>query len=195
LGRIFACFGNRLFYPRTINAIFNSMKSIKVAKLNPALRLLDLLKVPFKLLLNGFKFDAINETGLWHVQTINSDDVDTKKAFLIEGNDTSWVKDNKYLFHQMTLFGGWKNYTALEAETDNFPFNIGWVIYDKNSNKLKRAEVQRLPISDKRIRVLNGTPNFKVYFFALDKDGNQVPIKKVGEGKLGDNNFKDLRLF
>lgn len=46
-----------------------------------------------------------------------------------------------------------------------------------------------------RVRALKPPAGTTTLFFAVDKDGKQVPLSLVGEGRVGDRHFSNLRLL
>ena len=160
------------------------------------LRLLDYLMLPLMFALGGFKFDSIQETHPWHIQKVNPNKIDLRLATqFYKGNDSSrFLKRNLFLFHA-PLLGGWKNYSVFEVcQSSKLPFYIGWIGHNDKDRK-DRAYIQRLPIHNSKIRLLNGTSFYTNAFFAFDTKGKQVILKRISEGKLGTNKDTKIRLF
>lgn len=172
------------------------MTDLKPPKISTVLRLLDFAMIPIMFVLGGFKLDSIQETHAWHsFRKFKPDDVDLSKALSNTGTDErSFKRRLVFLFHA-PIFGGWKNYIVLAPKRSIETFFIGWLVYDKSTNKLLEKGVHKLPIKNGSIRMLSGPPNYKGYFFAVDKEGNQIEIKRVGTGRLGDHKYPGVRLF
>lgn len=171
------------------------MNNIKVKELSGAERFFDKLMFPVMLILGKLRKDSVQETHAWHIQKIDSNWVNTKMSLKMPLDDTSVHQGrNLFLFHA-PIFGGWSRYSVYEVALDvKLPFHVGWIKRDKKSSKVESC-VNRLPIFERKIRLLNGTPRFDVIMFAVSSEGVQVPIKKVDKGKLGDNKDADIRLF
>lgn len=169
------------------------MKS-PVPKTSPFLRFVDYLMVPVMFLLGGFKTDSLQETHPWHIwKGFSEADVQLDQGVTVVGSDSNtFSRRYGFLFHAPVI-GGWKNYTVLSPIHDSGIFHIGWLGY--KSEKLIGFGMSRLPIKNGAIRVLDGPPGYKTIFIAVDENGRQITLKKVGSGKLGDNKFKEARLF
>jgi hypothetical protein len=171
---------------------------IAVRKVSPALRLIDRLLWPVMFLLGGCRLDSIQETHRWHSQRIQPSEIDRKLTALVEGNERSRVTANRVipfpLFHA-PVFGGWRNYTVLQVEADVECWHVGWIHRQYPQSARPRSHVQRLPIGTREVRVLTQPIGFLTEYFALDRFGNQLPLRAVAEGVLGDGRYGTLRLF
>jgi len=76
----------------------------------------------------------------------------------------------------LPICGGWRQYVVLEA-TGAGEWHVGWWTPGLSG-------VSRLPLR-KRVRMLLGSET--VWFFALDKNGQQLPLRVVGYGQVGDS--------
>lgn len=162
-------------------------------KLPKIYRIADFLLIPIMFILGGFKKDSIQETHPWHVwRKFNLEEIDTSKTTTHKGTDTSvYKKHYLFLFHA-PLFGGWKNYSVLEsAHRDSF--YIGWGMYE--GDVLAGKGLNRLLIKDGRVRMLDGPLNYHGFYFGINEKGEQVVLKKVGRGRLGDRKYPGVRLF
>ncbi len=171
------------------------MSPFKLPKMNPMLQFADSALTPIMFILGGFKSDSVQQTHAWHsFRDFDLKDVDLDQAVPHAGTDNrSFKRHFLFLFHA-PIFGGWKNYIVLAPKQPIDTFFIGWIIYDKSTNKLLEKGIHKLPIKN-RIRMLSGPPNYKGYFFAVDKNGNQIEIKQAGSGILGDHKYPGTRLF
>lgn len=156
----------------------------------------DKLMVPVMFILRGFRADSLQETHVWHPYEIDARKIDLGMAVKNQGHDPSRFKQGKakFLFHA-PVFGGWKEFSVYAVDETETPFYVGWIVYSALDNELIAAHVHRLPINTDRIRLLDGNSITWGYFFAIDSKGNQIPLKKVGSGKIGDGTYKEVRIF
>lgn len=172
------------------------MKIADVPPMKRRERLYDKLMVPVMFVLRGFRTDSLQETHTWHSYDIEAKKIDLKLAVKNRGKDHSRFTQDKqqFLFHAPVI-GGWRNFSVYEVDAAQVPFHIGWMIYRASDNKLMAAQLHRLPINNNRIRMLDGNDKSWGYFFAVNAKGEQVLLKKVGSGRIGDGTFTDIRLF
>ena len=150
-------------------------------------RTADLAMWPLMLALGRFNLDSVQETHPWHIQNINPEQIKADLSIHVEGKAETIPGRFGPLFH---MFGGWKNYVALQAEP---PYHIGWVFHKKGV--IKQSAVDRLLIEGKNVRMLTGPQDTETQFFALKPSGEQILLEKIGEGVLGDKNFPKTRLL
>ncbi len=86
----------------------------------------------------------------------------------------------------MPIFGGLTKYVVLEVKGFKDHWHIAW-----KGDRL--SQVHRLPIRENRIKLLTGTDEYSAY--ALDDEGQFLPIRLIGYGKIGDGKYKGIRLF
>ena len=146
--------------------------------------------------LRGLRFDSLQETHVWHVHRIDPKDVDLKLAVLSKGTDKSRFTPSNasFLFHA-PIFGGWKNFGVYEVDSKDTPFHIGWAGINTKTGKLEGTAVHLLPIYDNKIRMLDGPQGSRTHFFAFDTMGNQIPLRKIGSGRLDDGTYLNVRIF
>ena len=147
-------------------------------------------------ILGGFRRDSIQETHPWHCyRKFDPGHIDLKMAISNIGNEEhSFRRHFLFLFHAPIL-GGWKNYIALRPVSDDRPFYVGWLVRNTKTNELLEIAINKLPIHDDEVRLLNGPPHYSVYFFVLNASGQQAKAKLIGKGRLGDNKYPNSRLF
>ncbi|GEM_PF-6639155 len=85
----------------------------------------------------------------------------------------------------------WTHYMVLSVEgrmsTD--VWFVGWLSPDN-------CQVSRLPLADNEmVRVLMANQGKPVYFFGVNRYGDQIPLSLVDTGELGDGKFSTIRLF
>jgi len=143
-------------------------------------RILDMLLWPFMWVLGGFAF-PVQETHPWHVRKWNwkynnglaIKETDKKARF---GHN-----DPLGLFH-MPIIGGLSKYVVIETKGFDKYWNVGWERF-----------IHKLPIKQNRIMLLVGKKGLIAY--GLGDNGNNLKLKIVGYGTLGDSKFVGLRLF
>lgn len=152
---------------------------MKVPKLNFIFRLFDFVLFPFMWILGGFTL-PVQETHAWHVKEWKW----KKKGLVIKENDKKarFGHDSPLGLFHMPIFGGLTRYVVLEAKGFKNYWNVGW-----------ENGIQLLPIKTRRIAMLVGKKGFIAY--GLSDNGNQLKLKIVDYGKLGDNKYNGLRLF
>lgn len=172
---------------------------IQVKKVAFYFRILDHLLWPFMWILAKGKVERPQESHRWHFQDIECDILekimDPHLIVSIEGDDPSRFDINSLGLFHLPLFGGWKNYIILEANNFSRYWHVGWRIYRGGTKNLVRCQIQKLRISSSCIKLLKGVPGKRAEFFGVDDSGKQVSVRVVGEGKLGDGQFRNVRLF
>jgi hypothetical protein len=160
-------------------------------------RLAGIALIPIMFMLRGFKSDSLQETHPWHIKNIDARKVDLSLSVLNHGSDRSKYGKRgllSFLFHA-PIFGGWKDFSVYEVDALRKPFYVGWLTYRSSDDKLISAQLNRLKIKYPRIRLLDGNELTWGYYFAIDADGYQLKLRKVGQGKIGDKSYLDVRLF
>lgn len=167
-----------------------SERGLRPEPLGMPSRAADSLMRPLMVALGGFKPDSIQETHPWHVQTVDPDLVNPDLSVCVTGACEKIRGHKLFLFHA-PIFGGWRNYTLFEAGQEEF--HIGWV--SRVNGELFQAAVNRMALTDGRVRMLNGSEGSETEFFAVSPEGEQVELHVAGSGVLGDNQFPDTRLL
>lgn len=145
----------------------------------------------------GCKLDSIQETHRWHCQKINPILIDHNLSVIVEGTDNSKYTNRIFpvpIFH-IPILGGWKNYIVLKAESNRSEWHIGWVHLRYSEGFIPRHSVHKLKLTNDKIRMLSLPKGHITVFFAVSQEGSQIPLTKIGEGFLGDNKNKKIRLF
>jgi hypothetical protein len=168
-----------------------------VKPVSSLIRFLDRMLVPLMRIL-GAGTGRVQETHRWHCQRLrNEDSVDETLSLSIDGDDTS-RRSNKIfplpIFH-MPIFGGWKRYVVIEILSETPIWHVGWLHIASPPGFVRRSAIQRLPIGTKQIKMLTLPYGNRIRFFALSPDGQQLPLRMVGTGVLGDGRFPGVRLF
>ena len=144
---------------------------------------------PLMFALGKFKSDSIQETHPWHIQNVAPANIEPALSVVVVGDKEAVSNRFGPLFH---MFGGWKHYIVLEAKP---PFHIGWVHMKAGQETPAQSAVNRLRIDDVAVRMLAGPEDTETTFFALNPDGEQIKLRKIGRGVLGDNQFPETRLL
>lgn len=144
---------------------------------------LDTLMLPVMYLLQGNLSDQPQRTHYWNYTCIPEIELlprlESEKLLKLPGDDSAsrrWFWGLPLL--HMPIFGGWRQYYVLEPEDDSVDgWFIGWVIgkYSGVSHVSLRGPVRMLK------------DNRPVSFFAFKSEGNQIRIRLIGEGSLGES--------
>jgi len=157
-------------------------------------RALDYLLIPLVWIVDEFK-TPLMETHPWHPQNIHCDLISDEIGAKIIGQDPSRFSfDHLGLIHT-PLFGGWKNYIVLEAKDFNKFWRVGWEITYFDQKKGRFCQIHKLKIYQTQIKVLSGINDSEKIGFGINDSHKLIPLEIVGEGILGDGQFKGLRLF
>ncbi len=152
-------------------------------------RVLDILLRPVMYWLQADYQSLPQETHVWNNQKYDRDQF----TWLLEPWMVHVVGDDQaaarfkwgWLPHfHMPRFGGWKQYAVLEPITVCAVWYVGWIADDV-------VGISLLPLNAK-VRVLHGPKS--AHFFALNQQGAQVPLRLVGYGLLGSQQYRDVPL-
>jgi len=166
----------------------------QVPQPNSLIRLADMVMLPVMVLVGGFNRDKIQSTHRWHIwKHLSFEDIDQSKVCRLKGSDTSSIQGRYGFLSHIPILGGWKNYTVFNPSALSGPFRIGWALYE--NSELQEVAIHKLPITKGAVRMLDGPPRYSGFFFAIDEKGNQIALKKVGQGTLGDMQHTHVRLF
>ncbi len=168
--------------------------NIQVQQVPLHFRILDHLMTPAMFLACGFRKNALQETHIWHVQEIPLDTFPSELGLEVEGTDASIYGNRSYGLCHIPLLGGWTKYAVLEAEQFDTYWYAAWKVLYKSLEK-SFFHIQKLPIYQKQLRVLKGNRGIRRIYYGFNSDGKVIPLRMVGEGTLGDNKYKGVRLF
>ena len=145
----------------------------------------------------GFGRDRPQESHDWHMQKTVWDAIPERATITVEGDDpTRLRRDGSHIIAgalmHFTFLGGLHRYVVLEVGGITDHWHVGWR-HDWRGER--ECDVQKLPITKNRIRILSGYQGTKTEFFAVDDSGSFLPLRIVGEGKIGDGKFPKVRLF
>lgn len=146
-------------------------------------RLADTLMTPLMYLVQGTIWEHPQRTHFWnnhkYHRLILKDAISAPIGVGIEGDPeatTRWLWGFVPRFH-IPILGGWRNYIVLDAACYEKHWHIGWFAEDGPVG----ISMIRLTTS---VRVLRGPG--AVHFFAIDENAEQVPLRLVGKGKIGE---------
>ncbi|MBP9759996.1 MAG: hypothetical protein KBD24_01355 [Candidatus Pacebacteria bacterium] len=130
----------------------------------------------------GTIWEAPQETHLWNNDRLTPEEVESINQYLlVSSNGDSSARMRRFLwiiplFH-LPIFGGWRRYRVLTPTDYGTVWYVGWIPEDAP------AGYSRIPIIG-YVRVLEGHGPCK--WFAVDKYGNQIPLQRVGFGRVGE---------
>lgn len=157
------------------------MKKLIVHSIGPLGRVLDFLMVPVMYLVSGTLKEAPQRTHFWNNKKLRPADVHhlSRKGMVsyrgLNGERKRFLSCIFPIFHT-PIFGGWKNYVVIGTVENGRKWHVGWIAGDV-------IGVSRIVLTGP-VRLLIGPRNVK--FFGIAADNNyQVPIKKIGRGKVG----------
>lgn len=156
------------------------MKKIVFPPLGWLAKLGDLLFVPIMYLVSGTFRESPQQTHHWNCVGLKSSQVDyldSNKMVLCKKIQKS--SPRLVFFFHLVILGGWRNYVVLKpAEECCHDWYIGWITLDDTI-----IGVSRIPISGS-VRMTVGGKDIR--FFGINRLGDQVFIKKIGTGIIGD---------
>jgi hypothetical protein len=156
------------------------IKTLKVRPIGWVARIADVLMVPIMYLLSGTFRERPQKTHAWNVQNLTKYEaslLDQHKMVYCEGVQKAIARSHwwSFWFH-VPIFGGWRNYVVLDTGFTG-KWHVGWRVSDMGVQISKVALVGP-------VRMLLGSG--AVLFFGVTDDGFQLPIHRVGEGRIGD---------
>jgi len=154
-------------------------------------KVLDVLLVPFMGLLNKCRWERPQETHPWHyVAWLGNPNsvlaVQISGLQIADSSDLVAWWDPR--IHMPFLGSVWEHYIVLQPTDYADDWHLGY--YTLNGQPV----VHRLALKrgeSVRTLVFKGA----ITFFATDKFGAQIALKKIGEGRLGDQKFASVRQF
>lgn len=158
-------------------------------------RVLDFMMVPIMWALQGFAIEKPQELHRWHRQDVACAWVDESRALFVpaSGNPRSGERVPQALhgiFIHLTPISNWKSYVVLEASGFSSYWHVGWKI--RTVNGTLQCQTEGLRIYSPFVKMLTGRDAF---FFGINKKGEQIPLRTVGRGIIGDGKFSHVRLF
>lgn len=140
----------------------------------------DMLMMPIMYLLQGNFSELPQRTHRWnnrHLKNLDITDLHIEKmavAMGVPGAHERWLGPIP-LFH-MPVFGGWRKFVVLEPVEKTDIWFVGWVAFDA-------LGVSKIPLKNS---VRLGVGPRQAEFFGVDRNGQQIAIRVVGEGSIGE---------
>lgn len=160
-------------------------------------RLLDVLMLPVMVVVGGFRPDSLQRTHFWHLADIDPGAVARDLAVDVAGDEPGKRGNRPWplpLYH-MAAFGGWRHYTVLEAGDQARPWFLGWIHLHYPDGFRAQAKVHGRPIRGARVRVFRLPVGHRTLFFAVDGEGRQIPLRRIGDGRLPDHAYPGVPLY
>ncbi len=128
-------------------------------------------------MISGTLKERPQQTHKWNIRRLRPDQVKNlnSRLFLKVSGANSFIKKHWGILFHFPILGGWRHYVTLQPEHPEQGWYIGW-----------NDEVSAILLTSP-VRMLQG-PNGQS-FFALSKSGEQIRLKQVGEGKIGNNDL------
>lgn len=152
-----------------------------IRPLGPIARFGDLVLRPLMYLLAGTVWEAPQETHWWNNRSLSRTKIallSKHKTVTSNGDPTATKRRLFWLvprFH-CPVFGGWRNYVAMEPAEYLDTWYIGWLTENVN-------EVSLLPIRG-GVRALEGPG--PVAWFGITETGREVELRLLGRGRIGE---------
>lgn len=144
-------------------------------------RFADVLMLPIMYIISGTFSEVPQRTHRWNNTKLHSSQVahlvDDMRVFCFGIKSAKirwWFKIP--IFH-IPIFGGWKDYVVLQPIDASQEWHIGWLAHDV-------AGISRINVRGP-VRVLLGPGD--VTFFGINTDGDQIQIREVMRGTIGNN--------
>jgi len=153
---------------------------INVRPLSKPEKLADVAMAPLMRVISGAPSEVPQSTHRWNNAKLDAEICSSfRDDCMVEIAGDPAAKRMWYgslpLFH-LPILGGWKRYVVLQSERPHIKWYVGWITQEV-------CGYSRIP-SLGATRSLIGPGNVK--FFGLNAAGLQIPIRMVGEGKIGD---------
>ena len=145
-------------------------------------QLCDWLILPIMYVLQGTVYETPQRTHIWNNLKLNREVLKFTLP-LCEGfvGNPSACKSLWLGFiprFHMPLFGGWRTFVVLQAATNQEEqWFIGWF------HETGPVGVSKIPLSGPVRMTIGPDP---VCFFAFTKAGEQLPLQRIGQGKIGE---------
>lgn len=166
------------------------MAKIQIEKQGVLGRIADWFMVPVMYVLQGNFQERPQQTHRWNNQQLHNYDVrylEARDIIIVPGdcgaNERWWGILPR--FH-MPILGGWDKFVVLQPQEPIAEWYVGWVAFDT-------LGVSKIPL-DGPVRL--GIGPRQAHFFGIDAGGKQIPLKVVGEGRIGQaGQYKDIPLL
>ncbi len=133
--------------------------------------------------------DEPQMTHFWNNRSLSTHEIEclNPEMFYSGEPDLTAIKQGWCRFH-LPRYGGWKEFYVLAPNIENFDqefWSVGWF-------GEKTAGISRVPIC--KVNTFCGGCHYMtrvlrsrelVDFFGISSTGEQIPLKKIGEGRIG----------
>lgn len=154
---------------------FQFMKKFNIQPSNRLIRFADWLMTPLMYIVSGTFRESPQQTHRWNNTKLNKNDIVLNRQYMARGVGNQDTPSGSFLRIHLPILGGLRNYVVLEPMTQGV-WHVGW-------EKGDRIAVTRIPLKGP-VRMLVGQGD--AHFFGIDANGYQIPIKKIGTGRIGD---------
>jgi hypothetical protein len=151
------------------------MARIVIPRLGRLAKVVDALFVPLMYLVSGTISEQPQRTHYWNIMKLTpSDVVKLDKSLMVCRDGSIAVSGRQWILFHIPILAGWRNYVVLQPEIAG-EWRIGWITDDAQDVSLFSLLGP--------IRLLVGPA--KTCFFGLDRDGQQIKVKEIGSGRIG----------
>lgn len=160
---------------------------LQVPLLGWVAKLADKIMIPLMHLLMDTLKESPQCTHLWNNKKLSEEDLQcfNEKLMVYAEKVPDSMKSHYVFFFHMPIFGGWCNYIVIEP-LQNSEWHVGW------KTELAKG-VSRIKLSGP-VKVLRGPTDS--LFFGVDTNGDQIPIREIGRGVIGEaNDFSKIKLL
>lgn len=133
-------------------------------------------------LISGAPFEKPQRTHRWNNRRMTADECATLAQDLllhVSGNPTAIRRIGLVRFH-IPILGGWRDYVTIVPTNNTVDWHIGWTCGETGSITL-------LSLTG-AVRMLIGPDDTS--FFGIDATGQQIAVKEIGRGKIGDGSLQ-----
>ena len=150
----------------------------KIKPLNKLERLADILMTPIMYLVSGVFSESPQKTHLWNNIKISENEAEELNITLmqkVDGVPNKVTKNSGIRFH-CPIIGGWREYVVIcPVNSEIKDWYAGW--HNKQITGISRIKLSG------SVRLLIGFD--QTFFFGISTEGEQIPIRVIGCGRLG----------
>jgi len=140
-------------------------------------KLADLILIPVMHLISGTTKESPQKTHYWNNRSLSPREMDAINpidALYFPGVPSRFHSQRNPLFH-IPILGGWREYVVLEPTNHSGSWHVGW-------KSFRSGGISRIPLLGP-VRTLLGPRD--VYFFGINEEGEQIPLRLLGKGTIG----------
>ena len=151
------------------------MVAINVPPLGWFARTGDKLMTPIMYLLSGTFSESPQQTHIWNNKKLSPREISHLKEEGMVSHQGDPLTALDFRFH-MPILDGWKNYVVLKPVGTSC-WHVGWL------TDTSLGGISQIPLGCP-VRVLIGPSPVK--WFGVDLNGEQIPIREIATGRIGD---------